>query len=268
MSKSCEICGKNLGLFSIKHKIFDDKIICSSCKKASGITENLDWETAEVLAADMKNDIGEKYLIKIGSDLSEKHKQEVEEQKKIESKQREEQARIASEVVQRAKEHEKRQLLAAFKVAGISNYDINKAVSYAKKQELFEPYDGYTASDIKEMPYMEFYEVDFSNCVDKVNLVTEPENEYDKNAIRVEITIGEKTFMIGYVPKSRNKEIQKIIDKYASKASQLSIDYELTGGKYKMADEDDMDFSDNPKLKISITKLSYGFNIRLLDLSK
>lgn len=115
---------------------------------------------------------------------------------------------------------------------------------------------------------MEFYEVDFSNCVDKVNLVTEPENEYDKNAIRVEITIGEKTFMIGYVPKSRNKEIQKIIDKYASKASQLSIDYELTGGKYKMADEDDMDFSDNPKLKISITKLSYGFNIRLLDLSK
>ncbi|GBG95226.1 hypothetical protein LFYK43_16850 [Ligilactobacillus salitolerans] len=268
MAKSCEICGKQLGLFSVKYKIFDDKIICSNCKKDSGVTENLDWETAEVLATDMNNDVGEQYLIKIGSDLSKKHRMEVEEQKEVEKKQQEDRLNAARETLQKAKEREERQLIAAFKVAGISNYDINKAVNYAKRQDLFEPYDGYTASDIKEMPYSEFYEVDFSNCVDKVNLVAEPENKYDKNAIRVEITIKEKRFMIGYVPKKRNEEIKKIIDEYSSKASQLSVDYELTGGKFKIAEEDDMDFSDNPKLKIAVNNLNYGFNIRLLDLSK
>lgn len=61
-------------------------------------------------------------------------------------------------------------------------------------------------------------------------LAPEPDNPYDKNAIRV--FAGET--MIGYIPKGKCPEVQKIIDEDRI----LSVAYEITGGKYKLVSED------------------------------
>lgn len=61
-------------------------------------------------------------------------------------------------------------------------------------------------------------------------LAPEPDNPYDKNAIRV--YVGET--MIGYIPKGKCLEVQKIIDEDRL----LNVAYEITGGKYKLVSED------------------------------
>lgn len=61
-------------------------------------------------------------------------------------------------------------------------------------------------------------------------LAPEPDNPYDKNAIRV--YVGET--LIGYIPKGKCLEVQKIIDDDRL----LNVAYEITGGKYKLVTED------------------------------
>lgn len=149
-------------------------------------------------------------------------------------------------------------LLSAFKVAGISHYDIKKAVAFAKKNDLIWSYEGESAKDLKEFPYSEVFETDLSGALSGINFVPEPENEYDKNALRVMITLKEKDFFIGYVPSKSNIEVKKILDEYKD-SNDFKIDYEMTGGKYKIADDDEY----NPdKLKIYTKTMNIGFNIR------
>lgn len=70
------------------------------------------------------------------------------------------------------------------------------------------------------------YEFDCS----RVNLVPEPENKYDSNAIRVEV----EGVHIGYIKKGSTSRIRKLMEK-----DMISwINIEIGGGKYKVLDED------------------------------
>jgi len=89
--------------------------------------------------------------------------------------------------------------------------------------------------------------------------------QLDSNAIQVHATLDENDYMIGYVPADYTSDISNIIKDQQANTIDLRIEYELTGGKYKIADDDDNDFSDNPKLKITTGKYEYGFNIQLFD---
>ena len=64
---------------------------------------------------------------------------------------------------------------------------------------------------------------------DKVDLVPEPENEHDKNAIRVEAD----GVLIGYVPKSKTKRVRELL----ASPGFRSVSLEIWGGKYKRARE-------------------------------
>jgi len=69
------------------------------------------------------------------------------------------------------------------------------------------------------------------NFGSEVKLVPEPENEADKNAIRVEVD-GVK---IGYVPKSKTKRVRELLASPGFKAVFVDIE----GGRYKIAREDE-----------------------------
>ncbi|KRN96820.1 hypothetical protein IV55_GL000684 [Furfurilactobacillus siliginis] len=172
----------------------------------------------------------------------------------------------ARETIQGAIEKRKSQELFHFKVRGTTHHDIKKMVTFARKNDLFDPYDGWTASDIKEFsPYDEVFETDLSGVLTDLKLITEPENKYDPNAIKVIAYIDEHEFMLGYVPKEYTAEVKGIMISQQDGKIDLHVEYELTGGKYKIAEEDDDDFSDDPKLKMHTGNFDYGFNIVLLD---
>lgn len=61
-------------------------------------------------------------------------------------------------------------------------------------------------------------------------LVPEPDNQYAPNAIKV--VVGETT--IGYIPKGKTGDVQKILDE----GRLMNLAYEITGGKYKLVTED------------------------------
>lgn len=91
----------------------------------------------------------------------------------------------------------------SFDVAGVSFHELSKAVTYARKNQLFAPYDNYEAIDIREEMLDEYdpvYETDLSGCIDSVSLEPEPDNKYDPNAVKVNIEIDNVKFFIGYVP--------------------------------------------------------------------
>ena len=62
-------------------------------------------------------------------------------------------------------------------------------------------------------------------------LVPEPENEFDKNAIRVEAD----DVPIGYVPKSKTKRVRELL----ASPGFRSVSVEIEGGRYKIAREDE-----------------------------
>ena len=61
----------------------------------------------------------------------------------------------------------------------------------------------------------------------KVELIPEPENEHDKNAIMVEAD----GVLIGYVPKSKTKRVRELL----SSPGFRSISLDIEGGRYKRA---------------------------------
>ncbi|MGQ2381743.1 HIRAN domain-containing protein [Lactiplantibacillus plantarum] len=144
-----------------------------------------------------------------------------------------------------------------FKVAGTTHYDMKRFVDYARKNDLFEKYDGMTAKEIKEdSPYDEVYETDLLDVDYTIALQPDPNNEYDSDAIKVNAIIDGQEFQLGFVPKEHTSNIKKILQD-----GNFKIEGSLTGGKYKIAEDDDDDFSDNPKLKIKTGINNYGFNI-------
>jgi hypothetical protein len=269
MSK-CEICGNKIGLFSERFKTSDKKIICQSC--TSNVDPVLLWSeetSAKDVANFMDNSIGDNYLHSIGAETPSDIRRKKEAQAKVErekiAKEEAEHARnlaMAKEIIKHAKSQE----ISHFKVHGITYHELSKMVNYARKNDMFDPYDGYSAAEIKEYsPYERVFETDLSGIISSIEFVPEPENKYDNNAIKILATLDNKKYMIGYVPAKKTKEIADILEKHNNEEISLRIEYDLTGGKFKIADDDENDFSDDPKLKIHTGKSEYGFNIRLFD---
>lgn len=68
---------------------------------------------------------------------------------------------------------------------------------------------------------------------------------YDKNAIKI---ILEEYGRIGYVPKNQNVEVAKILEEKEN----ISFKMEITGGKYKLWDGDEMETGEE-EYEVSIT---------------
>lgn len=124
-----------------------------------------------------------------------------------------------------------------FEVAGTFVKEIQlKIDKYFKKMFAdgkIKRYEGLSPKEIKKEKNSEIYEMPqsykFTN--DKLKFINEPQNEYDKNAIRIELNdIGK----IGYVPKKINVELKEIFK--TKKIFELNA--YIDGGKYKKVYED------------------------------
>lgn len=143
-----------------------------------------------------------------------------------------------------------------FKVAGVSYYDLKKAVSYSRENQLFIPYDDYTAKDIKEEIIDEqnpIYETDLRYCIDNIFLEDDPNNKYDSEAIKVNIEINEVKFLIGFVPSDSIKRVKGLIRSLNAGWIDAKITGHLTGGRYKFCDFDD---------HVKIRSKNYGFLVK------
>lgn len=157
----------------------------------------------------------------------------------------------------------KKKLIEAFKVSGVTHYDLTSAVDFARKNMLFDPYEGYDNDDIKESPEEEFSEVDLSDALTAIKFVKELDNKYDPDAVSVTISIDDTDFKIGYVPKSHNVNVARIMKARNDGNISILVDGTLTGGKYKVAEYDDADYSDDPKAKVRTHVKQYGFNVEI-----
>ena len=116
----------------------------------------------------------------------------------------------------------------------------------------YEKYDGLSAADIKSM-FTEgdrVYEIPAeTQILGDCELIPEPDNEYDKNAIKVVVD----GMHVGYIPKDRCSEVKKILDNIQS------IDMEAYGGKYKEVYYD----YDTFKEKVLTDKKDLGINLSI-----
>ncbi|BET14696.1 HIRAN domain-containing protein [Fusobacterium vincentii] len=154
----------------------------------------------------------------------------------------------------------KKQKTLKFQVAGtfLGGRQANISKFFFKKIENKEiiSYEGLTNSEIKtrENIDIEIYEIpqDYeikSNYSDGlIKFEKEPENEYDKNAIRV-IIKGMGT--VGYVPKNINISFGKILENKEIK----DITANLSGGEYKLWNGKRLE-SDREDYSVTIT-ISY-----------
>lgn len=162
------------------------------------------------------------------------------------------------EYLELRKQRESKQAASLFtldsKIVGtsfrISN--VKKAVRYIVEDCGLDAYEGLSNKEIAEDYYDKVYKYDgffTRNC----NLVREPNNEYDKNAIKVMVA----DYHIGYLKKELSSKLACILDNTEYKIdAMLSIE----GGSYKS-----YDYSDE---KVSVTDAKYGFRINGLILDK
>lgn len=122
------------------------------------------------------------------------------------------------------------------------------------KEYNIESYGGYTNKELLEMwvEASEFEDVEFG---DYISFVKDPDNEFDKNAIKVIVNLDNKEFHIGHVPKKQNVEIGKLLDS----ESIISISANFVGGKTKSVDYD----YEKDKDVVIITELTLGVLINL-----
>ncbi|MFK4465036.1 HIRAN domain-containing protein [Bacillus sp. RC252] len=127
------------------------------------------------------------------------------------------------------------------------------ARAIAKEYDI-ESYGGYTNKELLEMwgEASEFEDIEFG---DYISFVKDPDNEFDKNAIKVIVNLNDKEFHIGHVPKKRNIEIGKLLDS----ESITNISANFVGGKTKSVDYDD----EKDKDVVVITELTLGVLITL-----
>ena len=236
----------------------------------------------------MDNSIGDAYLSSIGEkSLSDSRRENEEANKKRHQQELDQQRRLEEMAKKRKKDADKaaRQEIFHFKVRGTTHYDLARMVSYARKNELFDPYDGYTATDIKEFsPYEEVFETDLVGLISAIEFRTDPNNKYDKNAIKVIATLDDNEYMLGHVPAGSTKDISEIMANKNNGSINLKITYTLTGGKYKIAEEKEKEFDFDEdwnvekeaqqeeseadlikNLKVRSGKKEYGFNLQLFD---
>ncbi|WP_207654576.1 HIRAN domain-containing protein, partial [Peptostreptococcus russellii] len=122
--------------------------------------------------------------------------------------------------------------------------------------DYYEKYDGLSTRDIKENYYEgdKIYEIPLSaihygNC----ELIPEPSNKYDKNAIKVIID----KIHVGYIPCKDCTFINGILNDIKD------IDIEVYGGKYKEIYFDEEDYKE--KVKINEKNLGILLYISYLD---
>lgn len=130
-----------------------------------------------------------------------------------------------------------------FRVAGVTKenekgqdiQNIIKQVANAYKREgILESYSGYTNQEIIEGMY-DMTEFEGQYVYDIIELVPEPDNPYDKNAIKVYIKdANEKNHHIGYVKKTDN--VKLLHELKNNKLEKTSV--EFIGGKIKRVDYD------------------------------
>ncbi|MGH1327115.1 HIRAN domain-containing protein [Bacillus pretiosus] len=123
----------------------------------------------------------------------------------------------------------------------------------AKEYDI-ESYGGYTNKELLEIwgEASEFEDVEFG---DYISFIKDPDNEFDKNAIKVIANLDGKEFHIGHVPKKQNIEIGKLLDS----ESITSISANFVGGKTKSVDYDD----EKDKDVVVINELTLGVLITL-----
>lgn len=114
---------------------------------------------------------------------------------------------------------------------------LKEIVRQLKKLDAFflDPYEGMTNKEIKEETYGEkIYEYEGSSILFG-ELEDEPENEYDPNAIKVNLVDdGGNRYFIGYVPKELTLKIKELREEYPH-----YVATSLLGGKYKMQEYND-----------------------------
>ena len=139
-----------------------------------------------------------------------------------------------------------------FEIAGTFVEARQKVIKNFVKNEIKEgmkTYDGLTTKEIKTQRYenIEIYEVPEDEKWDKsyFRLEKEPDNEYDKNAIKVILNDLSK---IGYIPKERTLQVGKLIDDNKI----LSMYFSITGGKYKLWDGEDLE-TDEEEYSVILT---------------
>ncbi|MGG0152316.1 HIRAN domain-containing protein [Bacillus mycoides] len=127
------------------------------------------------------------------------------------------------------------------------------ARAIAKEYDI-ESYGGYTNKELLEIwgEASEFEDIEFG---DYISFVKDPDNEFDKNAIKVIVNLNDKEFHIGHVPKKQNIKIGKLLDS----ESITSISANFVGGKTKSVDYDD----EKDKDVVVITELTLGVLITL-----
>lgn len=158
----------------------------------------------------------------------------------------------------------KRTALVAVRIAGTQYYrsNLKKAIKAAREMGWYEPYDGMTAKDMREW-YADYHQED--NIVfelppdlfeDAVELVLEPENQFDETAIAVAIHVDDDLFKIGYVSKKQLDRVHKRFDE-PDFSKKYEIVTKVVGGNSKWVEEKDdpNDYSgSSSKLVIAIDR--------------
>lgn len=145
----------------------------------------------------------------------------------------------------------------SFKVAGVTHYQLNQAVEYAINNNLTERYKDYTDEDFRNKKITAnnpIYEVNLKDCLANIALIPEPDNPYDKDAIKVVIKINDRLFMIGYVPTDWTEHVNSTLIKVKNKWSNMVVSGHVTGGRYKFVDIDN---------SIKTSKKHYGFIVEV-----
>ncbi|MBX4271861.1 hypothetical protein [Clostridium estertheticum] len=140
-----------------------------------------------------------------------------------------------------------------FRVAGTTYNGIQKNIKSMVKEEkeISDPYEGLSNKDILEDYSDEdkIYEVDIFGS-DEMQLIPEPENKFDPNAIKI---VHEEIGDVGYVPAVDCKKVNKAIE------GGYSMEWRLIGGKHKQIEYDD----EKGKDVVKIITNTYGIMIIL-----
>lgn len=111
-----------------------------------------------------------------------------------------------------------------------------------------DKYQGLTGKDLREqLEYDIVWEYDFFEV--DIELVPEPDNQHDSNAIAVYADIDEEEVKLGYIPSEDNEYFLDIMDNFSC------IPYgTIKGGKFKELDWDN---------KIKVRNKNYSMDITL-----
>ncbi|MDH6367166.1 MULTISPECIES: hypothetical protein [unclassified Breznakia] len=122
------------------------------------------------------------------------------------------------------------------KVVGTSfkQNEIKKLFYLSNKLLDNEKYQDMSTKEIKEAlqfedEIFEFQPVEYSN--NEIRFINEPDNEFDKEAVKVVIIEDNKEFHVGYIPKQQ-------INDFNNYREIKNVEAILSGGKYKTLDDD------------------------------